>query len=462
MKASSQVPSDPLSYNLYNRLLTHSQIALDADVRFVGAGEFRSAFAVTDFAAATIAFAAASAGQVLGALEDRKAVVTVDRRLASFWCSSSFRPVGWTPSSPWDPLAGDYQTSDGWIRLHTNAPAHKKAALRVLGVDDNKDAVAASVASLNADELEEVIVAAGGCAAKMRTAAEWSISKPGAAVKAEPLIQWATYSTKPNLVPRNFSARAPLRGLKVLDLTRVLAGPVCTRFLAGLGANVLRIDPPAWDEPAVLLETMAGKRSTTLNLHNPRQRTRFVELLADCDVLVHGYRPAALVGLGFHEEERRRINPGLIDVSLNAYGWSGPWSARRGFDSLVQMSCGIAHAGMQAYLKGRPTPLPFQALDHGTGYLMAAAVLQAVVQAVEAGVSTSAQLSLARTALLLMEFTSSEQGEVKALGEGDFEIAIEETGWGPLNRLRQPFDIDGLVYPTSLPAMPLGTHAPQF
>lgn len=237
----------------------------------------------------------------------------------------------------------------------------------------------------------------------MRTAAEWSTSEPGAALKSDPLIRWTTYPTKSGLVARQFSAREPLRGLKVLDLTRVLAGPVCTRFLAALGASVLRIDPPHWDEPAVLLETMAGKRSARLDLHKPAQRARFVELLADCDVLVHGYRPAALAGLGFGEEARRRINPGLIDVSLNAYGWSGPWSARRGFDSLVQMSCGIAHAGMHACRRERPTPLPFQALDHVTGYLMAAAVLQAVVRAVEKGVSTAARLSLARTASLLME-----------------------------------------------------------
>lgn len=141
------------------------------------------------------------------------------------------------------------------------------------------------------------------------------------------------------------TASRPLAGIKVLDLTRVLAGPVATRFLAGLGARVLRIDPPDWDEPGVVPEVTLGKNCARLDLRQTADRARFEALLSDCDMIVHGYRPGALDRLGYGFDLRRALRPGLIDISLCAYGWSGPWAARRGFDSLVQMSCGIADRG---------------------------------------------------------------------------------------------------------------------
>lgn len=162
-------------------------------------------------------------------------------------------------------------------------------------------------------------------------------------------------------------ARRPLAGIKVLDFTRVLAGPVATRFLAGLGADVLRIDPPEWDEPGVVPDVILGKRCARLDLHTAEDRRVFEALLARADIVVHGYRPGAMARLGYDEGERRTINPGLVDVSLCAYGWTGPWAGRRGFDSLVQMSIGIAEAGMRWQQAERPVPLPVQALDHATG-----------------------------------------------------------------------------------------------
>ncbi|RIJ43981.1 acyl-CoA transferase, partial [Clavibacter lycopersici] len=170
-------------------------------------------------------------------------------------------------------------------------------------------------------------------------------------------------------------AEAPLAGIRVLDLTRVIAGPACTQALAALGADVLRVDPPDWNEPAVLPLVMAGKRSARLDARMSDGRARLAELLAGADVLVHGYRPGALDALGFPPDERERIRPGLIDVSIDAYGWTGPWAGRRGFDSIVQSATGIAHAGMAAAGADRPVPLPVQALDWGTGHLAAASAV---------------------------------------------------------------------------------------
>ena len=210
------------------------------------------------------------------------------------------------------------------------------------------------------------------------------------------------------------TAGRPLAGVKVLDLTRVLAGPAATRFLAGYGADVLRIDPPDWNEPAIEPEVTLGKRCARLDLRQASDRSRFELLISEADLFIHGYRPEALDALGYGEDIRRALNPSLVDVRLDAYGWSGPWRSRRGFDSLVQMSTGIAAAG-RAWCGGdKPVPLPVQALDHATGYLMAAAAVHGLALRLSRGQATSAGLSLARTAALLMG-TPRQGIEPKAL-----------------------------------------------
>jgi crotonobetainyl-CoA:carnitine CoA-transferase CaiB-like acyl-CoA transferase len=249
--------------------------------------------------------------------------------------------------------------------------------------------------------------------------------------------------------------------VRVLDLTRVLAGPVATRFLALLGADVLRIDPPGWDE-SIIPEVTLGKRTTRLDLTLSVDRASFTELLATTDVIVHGYRPVALERLGFGEHERQQIRPGLIDVSLDAYGWSGPLAGRRGFDSLVQMSTGIAHAGMVDTGADRPVPLPVQALDHATGYLLAAATLSALTHRRDTGTGRSARLSLARTAHLLMPYRGEgNHSPFPVLTDDDFEPHQEVTSWGPANRLRQPVRIEGIELHAG-PARDLGLDPPQW
>lgn len=415
-----------------------------------GEGSLASCFDVTGLAVASIAAAGSEIAR-LAALEevgggeggDARLRVEVDRRLASFWFGFSIRPVGWSLPSPWDPIAGDYRTRDGWIRLHTNAPRHRSAALSVLGVAAEKQAVENAVAGLSGEALEAAIVEAGGCAAQMRSGSDWSGHPQGRTVRGEPLIAW---QTRPNAVPRKarfaHSSGRPLAGLRVLDLTRVLAGPVATRLLAAYGADVLRIDPPGWDEPGVVPEVTVGKRCAGLDLAVAADRVRFEELLAEADVLIQGYRPGALSGLGYDEQAIRALNPGLVDVALCAYGWTGPWRARRGFDSLIQMSSGIAEAGQRWAGAERPTPLPVQALDHATGYLMAAAAIRGVALRQEQGLVATARLSLARTAWLLVEAAAGKpERPLAAETAGDRTSEIEQTDWGPAQRLRFPLAI---------------------
>lgn len=421
-----------------------------APVRETSPAELPSCFAVSDLAVSSVVAAAKELAALSGARE-----VTLDRRLTLLWFGMTLRPMGWELTAAWDPVAGDYRTSDGWIRLHTNAPHHRDAAMGVLGCEADRAAVAEAVCGWTGTELEDAIIAAGGAAAAMRSLADWAAHPQGRAVAAEPLIAWREAEAQ--------GGPFALRGLRVLDLTRVLAGPVATRFPAGFGAEVLRIDPPWWNEPGVEPEVTLGKRRAGLDLTQTEDRRSFEALLSRADVLVHGYRPGALEGLGYDEARLRSLAPRLIDVSLDAYGWTGPWAGRRGFDSLLQMSCGIAAEGMRRAGTDRPVPLPVQALDHATGYLMAAAVLRALRIRERTGRTLSARLSLARTAALLTsagarEFSGARSDETVE----DLAPETEATAWGPARRLRFPLRIDGQGPQWQSPAGLLRVDEPQW
>ncbi|MCJ2143481.1 CoA transferase [Methylobacterium sp. E-066] len=440
------------------RLPVEDSSRASPSLRITGTGALPSCFQVTDLAAASIAVAGLALAEVAGG----DGPITVDRRLASVWFATSLRPVGWRVPAPWDPVAGDYRTRDGWIRLHTNAPHHRAAAERVLGAQGDRAGMAQAVAGWDKAGLEAAILAEGGCAAEMRGLDAWAAHPQGRAVAEEPLVAFTPTSerTASRWHPR---PERPLAGLRVLDLTRVLAGPVATRFLAGFGADVLRIDSPDWTEPAIEPEVTLGKTCSRLDLRRVADRATFEALLAGADVLVHGYRPGALDGLGYGPEARRALAPGLIDVSLDAYGWTGPWAGRRGFDSLVQMSCGLAEAG-QAWRQAEvPVPLPVQALDHATGYLMAAAVLRLLARRLRDGTGGQARLSLARTAALLIAAGPAEP-EPALTPETPEDLApeVEATSWGPARRLRPPLTVAGTAMRWDRAARRLGDDAPAW
>ncbi|MBV7573085.1 CoA transferase [Pseudomonas sp. PDM32] len=445
-------------------LLTSIQAALGlphTPIPFASSGALPSAFAVTELACASIAAAGQAASELLHQQTGRRPDLEVDRRLASFWFATSIRPIGWSVPPLWDPVAGDYATRDGWIRLHTNAPHHRAAAERVLGACADRPAMAGKVAQWTKSELEQTVVDAGGCAAEMRTWDQWQVHPQGQAVNAEPLVLFANHPSQ-SYKPWTGSVVRPLAGIKVLDLTRVLAGPIASRFLAGLGADVLRIDPPTWNEPGVVPEVTLGKRCARLDLNDKSDRGVFESLLKDADILLHGYRADALERLGLGTNQRRQLNPGLIDVCLNAYGWNGPWQNRRGFDSLVQMSSGIAEAGMHWKSADKPTPLPVQALDHATGYLMAASAIRLLAQRLSDGTGGSARLSLARTAKLLFEHGPGTGEALRAEDAQDQGMLVEQTPWGPAHRLQVPLKIIGTPLQWTLPATELGSHPAQW
>ena len=369
-----------------------------APLRVTGApGHLPSRFPVEDAAVACVGAALLAAAAFWRLRGGPAADLTIDRGhvAAAVRSEALFRIDDRDAGVGFAPLSRFWRTAGGWVRTHANYPWHREALLRELAVLEDPDRVAAALAERRAGDVEERVFAAGGVTAAVRSPAEWREHPQGQAVAAEPLVaRRADGRAGPRLRP---AAAQPLHGVRVLDLTRVIAGPVCTRFLGALGADVLRIDPPGRpDLPPGPADPLLGKRSAVLDLASPAGLDALRALLHGADVLVQGYRPGALdrFGLGFEPLIDR--HPGLVVVYLDAWGHSGPWAARRGFDSIVQAASGIAAA--ESADGERPGALPCQLLDHGTGYLAAAAALDGLRRQAEHGGTHGRWLSLARTA----------------------------------------------------------------
>ncbi|MEV6174770.1 CoA transferase [Streptomyces sp. NPDC051954] len=330
------------------------------------------------------------------------------------------------------PLSRFWRTADGWVRTHANYPHHRARLLSALGLSDDRVSVVESVlAGRSALEVEEAVYSAGGLAVALRTPEEWAVHPQGVAVAGRPLVERGRLDTTHArvLAPVDSGPLLPAAGLRVLDLTRVIAGPVATRALALLGADVLRVDAPQLPElPDQHADTGFGKRSTRLDL--VADRRVFEELLAAADVVVTGYRPGALDRFGLSPEALAERRPGVVVAQLSAWGAYGPWRERRGFDSLVQVATGIAAVEGSPE---RPGALPAQALDHGTGYLLAAGVLRALTEQSYDGGSRFVRLALARTAAWLMDGVG--RGDAGDLTHDGPDGRLAETD-SPLGRLR--------------------------
>jgi hypothetical protein len=441
---------------------------LASGVSFSGGEVLPGPFAVSQVGAASFAAVGAAVADLVSTVTGQPPAVHVDRTLASVWLAHWSAPVGWDRGTPWHGVSTDYAASDGrWVRLQANYHHLRRAAAKALGAAEDREAFARAIAAMTADEAEHAIVTGGGAAAATRTLGEWAAHPQGQAAAAEPLID-VTFGDS------TFAGGAlagwaptpgrPLAGIRVLDITRVLAGPTGTRTLAGYGAEVLRIDPPGFLEPdgsAGGGDLTLGKRCVYLDLSTAAGRDTFLTLLSAADVLVHGLRPGALDGLGLGADVRRAAAPGVIEVTLNAYGWTGPWQGRRGFDTLVQTSSGMSTELMRR--GGLPVPklLPSQVLDFATGYLIAAAAIRGLAERARHGRSSTWRLALARTGALLRD--AGEAPEEAALGEPAgswYEPRVYNFPKGPVRRLVFPTMVEGAPQFWERAGDPYGTATP--
>lgn len=363
---------------------------------------------VTELAQATVASAGLAAVELV---RERGGTpppaVTVDSEsVAIAFTSERHLRLDGSPQGGMDPLSKFFVCADGVVRVHGNYPHHRAALYRALGLpdapEDPAEAVALALLSVPGEEVEERVRAAGGLAFAVRTRAEWAAHPHGKTLTDSALLTRRRIGADSARRLGGDGLPLPAAGVRVLDLTRVIAGPVGTRTLALLGADVLRVDPPNLPElPAQHLDTGLGKRSTLLDLGTGDGRRTLDTLLADADVVVTGYRPGALARFGLEPDALAERFPGIVVATLSAWGRTdGPWADARGFDSLVQGPTGIAHIEADGDMPAGV--LPAQALDHGTGYLLAAGVLRGLTERQRDGVGGHVDLALARTAAWLL------------------------------------------------------------
>ncbi|MFF8195997.1 CoA transferase [Streptomyces bobili] len=412
------------------------------------AGTLPARLPVRELARASVgacALAAAELGARRAGLAEVPRVRLDDGAVATAFTSERHLQIDGRAPVTFAPLSRFWRTADGWVRTHANYPHHRERLLGALGLPAapaavGPAAVEAALAERSALEVEETVYAAGGLAVAARTPAAWAAHEQAAAITGRPLVETERLDTARAraLPPLTGSPLLPAAGLRVLDLTRVIAGPVATRTLALLGADVLRLDAPGSAElPDQHADTGFGKRSATLDLGAGRRT--FEELLAAADVVVTGYRPGALDRFGLSARELTARRPGLVVAQLSAWGAYGPWAGRRGFDSLVQAATGIAAV---EGTPEQPGALPAQALDHGTGYLLAAAVLRALTEQASEGDGRVVRLALARTAAWLTDGVRPA-GEGPGGGQPQSWLAVTDSPVGRLRYALPPVSFDG-------------------
>jgi crotonobetainyl-CoA:carnitine CoA-transferase CaiB-like acyl-CoA transferase len=358
-----------------------------------------SSFAIGTAAQASIAASALAAAELWRLRTGRQQQISIDMRGSAieFRSERYMRAEGQSPKELWDKIAGLYRCGDGhWVRLHTNFPHHRDGVLKLLGCDYSREAVQGALDGWEAEKFETAAAEAGLVVSMTRSFTEWDAHPQGQAVSRLPVFSIERIGdARPQPLP---PGDRPLSGVRVLDLTRVIAGPVCGRTLAAHGADVMLVTAAHLPQMMPLvMDNGRGKLSTFIDLRDTNGRDTLAALARDADIFVQGYRPGAVKGNGFGAEELARLRPGIVYVSLCAYSHEGPWANRRGFDSLVQNANGINHAEAEAAGSAQPKPLPCQAIDHASGYMMAFGAMIALARRATVGGSWHVRVSLAQT-----------------------------------------------------------------
>ena len=440
------------------------------EVQFSGGADpiLPTPFRIGETAAASLAAVGLAVSDIWRLRTGRGQDIGVDvrRATASLRSSKYMMQDGQSIAAERHPLMGVYPAKNGrWSYLHCNFPNHRDAALTVLGVDEDNDAVRHAVSQWDALQLEEAIIAAGGAGGMVRTMDEWARHPQSAAVASLPLLEITKIGdAPPEPLP---DGDRPLSGVRVLDLTRVLAGPTCARTLAEHGADVLKITgahlPSIGSQE---FDTGHGKLSAHLDLRDAADLDRLRGLVRDADVFSQGYRPGTLARRGLSPQDLAALRPGIVYISLSAFGRVGPWSARRGFDTVVQTVSGITARQGELFPAAEPGPqfYPVSAIDYLTGYLMAFGALLALARRVTEGGSWLVSISLAQTGRWLLQRGQVAESELRDVPQ-DF-TAEEIASWsttsdlaiGKVSHLAPALQLSETQPHWARPAVPLGHH----
>ena len=429
-----------------------------------------TSFRIGESSAATLAAIGLAVSDTWELRTGRKQEVSVDTRraTASLRSGKYMKMDGAAVSTERNTVMGTYPTKDGrWGYLHCNFPNHRAIALSVLGVSEDRAEVTKAMAQWNALELEEALVAAKGVGGMVRTMEEWAKHPQAAAIASLPLMEIVKIGdSPPEKLP---DGDRPLSGIRVLDLTRVLAGPTCARTLAEHGADVLKVTGAHLPNIGYQeYDTGHGKLSTHLDLREQKDVDTLRGLVKEADVFSQGYRPGTLGNRGLSPEELAEIRPGLVYVSLCAFSHVGPWASRRGFDTLVQTVSGITNRQGELFPGAAPGPqfYPVSAIDYLTGYLMAFGAVEALNRRTREGGSWLVRISLAQVGRWLVDQGQIPESDLKNIAS---EFTPEEiSGWsmesatpmGRLGHLGPVVQMSETQPRWARPSVPLGHNLP--
>jgi len=431
-----------------------------------------TSFRIGETSAAALAAVGLAVSDLWELRTGRRQEVAVDmRRATASLRSGQYMKINGAPvSTERNTIMGVYPARNGrWSYLHCNFPNHRAAALGVLGVPEDREAVRKAVAEWDARELEEAIIAAKGAGGMVRTMEEWAKHPQAAAIASLPLLEIVKIgASAPEKLP---NGDRPLSGIRVLDLTRVLAGPTCARTLAEHGADVLKIT--AAHLPSLghqEYDTGHGKLSAHLDLREPKAVETLRGLVREGDVFSQGYRPGTLGDRGFSPETLATLRPGIVVVSLCAFGHVGPWAPRRGFDTVVQTVSGITHRQGQLFPGATPGPqfYPVSAIDYLTGYLMAFGAMVALGRRAREGGSWLVRISLAQTGRWLVGRGEVPAGPLADVPKEFTPVEIErwsttsDTPVGRLQHLAPVVQLSETPPRWARPSVPLGYHEPAW
>jgi crotonobetainyl-CoA:carnitine CoA-transferase CaiB-like acyl-CoA transferase len=424
-----------------------------------------SSFAVGNAAQSTIAAAALAAcelGHARGAPRQR---VSVEMLHAALECTGWFAIDGRVPEL-WDAFSGLYPCKDGFVRIHANFKHHRDGALQLLGLDPanaKREDAQAALMSWNAIDFETAMADAKLVATALRTFEQWDATEQGRAIASQPLFTIERIGdAAPIKLPPLAPDQRPLEGTKVLDLTRILAGPVGGRALAAYGADVMLVNSPHLPNIEAIADTSRGKRSVHVDLRSDEGRAAMDALVEQAHVFVQGYRPGGLRDLGYGPEQLAPKRPGIVCVSLTAYGTQGPWASRRGFDSLVQTAMGFNHAEGEAFGDGKPKALPMQILDEATGYLIAMGASAALRRQQLEGGSWHVQVSLAQTGQWIRSLGRVSDGFKVAKPDFEPYTEVAPSGFGELKGLSHSAKLERTPARWVRPSMPPGSDPPRW
>ena len=443
-----------------------------AEVEFSGGRDpiLPTPFRIGEAAAASLAAVGLAVSDLWELRTGRRQEVSVDtRRATASLRSSRYLTLNDAPAAGERPsVMYVYPAKNGrWSYLHCNFPNHREAALSVLGVAEDREAVRRAVAQWDALELEEAIIAANGAGGMVRSMAEWAQHPQSAAVASLPLMEIERIGDcPPQPLPEG---DRPLSGIRVLDLTRVLAGPTCARTLAEHGADVMKVSashlPSSRSQE---YDTGHGKLSTSLDLREEQDIETLRRLVREADVFSQGYRPGTLARRGLSPQDLAKLRPGIVYVSLSAFGRVGPWAERRGFDTVVQTVSGITDRQGQLFPVAEPGPqfYPVSAIDYLTGYLMAFGAMLALGRRAREGGSWLVRISLAQVGKWLVEQGQVPEPELRDV-PAEFDAA-EIKSWstasdvpeGRLRHLGPTLQLSETQPYWARPTVPLGYHDP--